>query len=136
MPIKTFTPEQICKLKAHPAVLDVNNYFLHFTPEFKEWFYQELQNGKLTKRILQDAGFDENTIPQSRYRSIRDHILKWKEKQKKQLFKDINHSLHQNTSTYELAVAKAKINKLEQELKRTTQELDFVKKIIYAGRED
>ena len=39
MAIQLFTPEEIQELKGHPAVQKVNEYFLHLTPEFKEWFY-------------------------------------------------------------------------------------------------
>jgi len=130
MSIKTFTSEQINKLQAHPAVANINEYFLSFTNEFKEWFYQETLAGKQTKWILHDAGFAENTIPKSRYRSIRAHILQWKEKQPKQQFNGNDRSFSRSASAYELAAAKAKIIKLGQELKRTTQELEFIKKYI------
>ena len=36
--MKLLSPEEIDELKQHPAVLKVNEYFLHLTPEFKEWF--------------------------------------------------------------------------------------------------
>ena len=35
--MKLLSPEEIDELKQHPAVLKVNEYFLHLTPEFKEW---------------------------------------------------------------------------------------------------
>lgn len=128
-----YTPEQIKKLKEHPAVSIVNKHFMRFTPEFKEWFYQEAQSGKQTKRILQNAGFDEGVIPKCRYRSIRAHIMQWKAEQRA---KKVDEALPTNAFTYELAVADAKILRLEQELKRTSQELEFVKKIIRSGKKE
>ena len=77
MAIQPFTPEEIQELKGHPAVQKVNEYFLHLTPEFKEWFYQEIQRGRHTKAVLQEAGFNTDIIA-TRIRSIRSHILKWK----------------------------------------------------------
>ena len=126
MAIQLFTPEEIKELEQHPAVQKVNEHFLHLTPEFKEWFYREFQAGKSARIILLEAGFNMDII-KTRVRSIRAHILKWKSEQPKTQSK---------FSVYELAAAHEKIDKLERELKRSKQELEFVKKIINAGREE
>ena len=133
MAVQPFTQEEIRELEHHPAVQKVNEYFLHLTPEFKEWFYQELQRGKKAKAILQEAGFNTDIIA-TRVRSIRSHILKWKAAQPKASRQFTSAPAQANV--YELAAARVKIGKLEHELKRARQELEFVKKIINAGREE
>ena len=133
MAIQLFTPEEIKELEQHPAVQKVNEYFLHLTPEFKEWFCREFQAGKSAKIILLEAGFNTDII-KTRVRSIRAHILKWKSEQPKAQPSFSSEPLR--ASVYELAAAHKKIDKLERELKRSKQELDFVKKIIDAGKEE
>ncbi len=133
MAIQPFTQEELQELENHPAVQKVNEYFLHLTPEFKEWFYQELQRGKRAKAILQEAGFNTDIIA-TRVRSIRSHILKWKAEQP-QASRQFT-SVPAQANVYELAVAYVKIGKLEHELKHARQELEFVKKIINAGKEE
>ena len=135
MAIQLFTPEEIKELEQHPAVQKVNEHFLHLTPEFKEWFYREFQAGKSAKIILLEAGFNTDII-KTRVRSIRAHILKWKSEQSKTKTQSKYSSEPLRASVYELAAANAKIDKLERELKHSKQELEFVKKIINAGKEE
>ena len=133
MAIQLFTPEEIKELEQHPAVQKVNGHFLHLTPEFKEWFYREFQAGESARIILLEAGFNTDII-KIRVRSIRAHSLKWKSEQPKAQPKFSSEPLR--ASVYELAAAHKKIDKLERELKRSKQELEFVKKIINAGKEE
>jgi len=49
--------------------------------------------------------------------------------ERKQQFKGNERSFSRNASVYELAAAKTKITKLEQALKRTMKELEFIKKL-------
>ena len=130
MSIRKFTPEEVSELSKNPAVLRVNEHFLHLTPEFKEWFYREFKRGMHAPQILRDAGFNLDVLTPARVRSIRAHILQWKAEQPKP--KETETEL---PCLYELAAAKQKIDRLERQLKRTTQELEFVKKILAAGRE-
>lgn len=127
--MKLLTAEEIDELRQHPAVLKVNEYFLHLTPEFKEWFYLEYRKGKPAKIILMEAGFNTDVI-KTRIRSIRAHILKWKAEQLEKVPAEVV-----PPSVYELTAARAKIGRLEQQLKHSQQELEFVKKIINAGKE-
>lgn len=133
MAIQLFTQEEIIELEQHPAVLKVNEHFLHLTPEFKEWFCREFQRGKSAKVILLEAGFNMDIL-KSRVRSIRAHILKWKSEQPETFSRFSSEPVP--ASVYELAAAREKIDKLERELKRSRQELEFVKKIINAGAEE
>ena len=133
MAIRRFTQEEISELEQHPAVLKVNEHFLHLTPKFKEWFCREFQQGKPAKIILLEAGFNMDIL-KNRVRSIRAHILKWKSEQTKTRSKFSSEPVP--ASVYELATARGKIDKLERELKRSKQELEFVKKIIAAGTEE
>ncbi len=80
-----------------------------------------------------EAGFNTDII-KTRVRSIRAHILKWKSEQPKAQSKFSSEPLR--ASVYELAATHEKIDKLERELKRSKQELEFVKKIINAGKEE
>lgn len=65
--MKLFSPEEIDELRQHPAVLKVNEYFLHLTPEFKEWFY-EIPKREASKNHSYGSGFQyryyKNSYPQ------------------------------------------------------------------------
>lgn len=91
--------------------------------------YEEFRKGKPAKIILMEAGFNTDII-KTRIRSIRAHVLKWKAEQL-----NIDPTKVTPPSIYELTAARAKIGRLEQQLKRSEQELEFVKKIINAGKE-
>lgn len=123
---KRFTEEEMEVLRQHPAVRSVNTYTLQFTPEFKMWFYREHQSGKSTPRILTDAGFDLSMLGKRRVQSIRVHIVRWFESDHAACLEKDSRSI--SVSTYELAAANEKIDRLERQLKHTTQELEFVKK--------
>ena len=86
---------------------------------------------KIDQELSSSGNMD---IIKTRVRSIRAHILKWKSEQPKTQSKFSSEPLR--ASVYELAAAHEKIDKLERELKRSKQELEFVKKIINAGREE
>ena len=126
MAIQPFTEEEIYELEQNPAVQKVDRYFLRLTPEFKEWFYRELQRGKPARLILQEAGCNLDMI-RSRIRSIRAHVLAWKSEQSETVHNFSSEPLP--PSMYELAAAHEKIDRLERKLKRSQQELEFVKKL-------
>lgn len=134
MEIKPFTEEELEILRKNPAVESVTPYFLHLTSEFKSWFYIEYQSGKTAPQILRDAGFDLTILRQSRVRSIRYHILadrKKAEQGKGTIIRAKPTEIPERV--YQLAAAHEKIARLEKQLKHTTQELEFVKKIINSG---
>ena len=109
------------------------NIFCTLPQNLKNGFTRKSSAVDTQKPFLQEAGFNTDIIA-TRIRSIRSHILKWKAEQPKMSSRFTSSPAQANV--YELAAAHVKIGKLEHELKRARQELEFVKKIIDAGREE
>ena len=106
MKIKEFTEEELSQLRQSEYILDVTPQFVYYSAEFKKRFYREYQEGKKPRDVHIGKGFTEITS--------------------ESCTKQVGRSL----------TPEAKIRRLEHELAYTHQELEFVKKIIAAGREE
>lgn len=59
---KTFTDEQIERLRQNPYTYSVTRLRLAFTKEFKGIFYSEYQAGELPRKILEDHGYAPRSL--------------------------------------------------------------------------
>lgn len=133
MQIKKFTEEEQEILLSSPYVAGVTSQFVYFTAEFKKEFHRMYKAGMKPKKIVKELGIDPIIIGQSRINGLKRHIME-----------DLKEGKGFTENGSETAVAnygkrlspEAKIRRLEHELAYTKQELEFVKKIIAAGRED
>lgn len=127
---KFFTPEETEILSSNPFVKTATARMIKFTPEFKEKFLYEYENGKSPRQIISDCGIDPNILGESRIMGIRFHI---KEQAKREIgFTDIREVTPRTISNNDELSTKQKMRKLEHELCYLKQELEFIKKIISA----
>lgn len=130
--MKEITEEEQAILLQNEYIQGVTSRFVYFSAEFKELFYKEYQAGKKPMKILKEYGIDTKILGQGRVNALRYHILR-----------DLKRGRGFTEMKGEESAAKrarslspeAKIRRLEHELAYTKQELEFVKKIIAAGRE-
>ena len=61
-----FTEEQIKLLRENPHTFNVTPNTLYLTRKFKELFYQEYQEGKLPRQILEDYGYPMSVLGEKR----------------------------------------------------------------------
>lgn len=130
MAIKKFTEEQIEQLKSNKYVVAVNSEFVYFSTEFKERFYKEYSYGKKPKKIITEMGLDPELLGPSRINGIKCHIMN-RIRDGKPL-SDVGKEPKANVAGF--LKPEDQIRRLEHELAYTKQELEFVKKIIAAGR--
>ena len=131
MQIREFTEEEQEILRKNPYVADVTSQFVYFTAEFKEEFYKLYTAGKKPKKIVEALGIDPKLIGQSRINGLKRHIMEDLQEGKgfTEMGSDTAMANYGKPPSPEV-----KIRRLEQELAYTKQELEFVKKIIAAGR--
>ncbi|GEQ48902.1 HTH domain-containing protein [Tetragenococcus koreensis] len=65
-----FTEEQIAELNLNPNVQKVSTKAITYTEAFRQWFYQEYQDGKMPSIIFQEAGFDTNVLGKQRIQNF------------------------------------------------------------------
>lgn len=129
--MKELSKEEQEKLLESKYIQDVTSRFVYFTAEFKELFYREYQGGKSPKRILQEFGIDTDILGQSRINGLRYHIDQDLKRGKG--FTEMKGEVSAKKRS-QCITPETKIRRLEHELAYTKQELEFVKKIIAAGR--
>lgn len=133
MGVSTLSFEQIEELRGSPYVASVTARQVSFTAEFKQRFYQEYTKGKSPKEILREMGINPETLGESRVVSIRMHALQ--QGKSGYGFTDRKVQWSPTVAYGRAKTTEEKLVRLEHELAYTRQELEFVKKIILAGRE-
>ena len=111
----------------------VTSQFVYFSSGFKERFYNEYRDGKKPKKIIEGMGIAPAILGASRINGIKGYILRAVRAGKG--FTEIT-SEEVAAQTGKPLTPETKIRRLEHELTYTKQELEFVKKIIAADRED
>ena len=132
MQIKEFTEEEQEILRSNPYVAGVTSQFVYFTAAFKKEFHRLYTAGKKPKKIVKELGIDPDIIGQSRINGLKRHIME-DLREGKGFTETTSESAN---STGKPISPEVKIRRLEHALAYTKQELEFVKKIIAAGREE
>lgn len=109
-----FSQEQICLLKENPYTKSVSPSQIRFTDQFKDEFWQACLEGKTPQEIFQNMGYDVQLIGEKRIQNTLYLISKARESHNSQ-------------------EAEEKIDKLENEVRRLSFELEALKKIIVLG---
>ena len=133
MKIKEFTEAEMAQLKESVYILDVTPQFVFYSAEFKERFYREYLAGKKPRRIIEEMGIDTNILGQTRVNGIKRRVLR--DAQSGKGFAGFQNGMI-TKQTAQGFTPEARISRLEHELAYTRQELEFIKKIIAAGREE
>jgi len=117
---------QMSELRKLPFVKNVTEEIVSFTDEFKRHFHEEYLKGKSPRRIVEESGIDPALLSGCRIRSLQkracEYYLRFCKPAEKQT--DL-------TETPE-----KRLLFLEHELAYTKQELEFLKKIYLADREE
>lgn len=131
--MRSFTNEQIKKLKKNPYTYKVTTNRLFFTAKFKEDFWVSYQAGNAPRKIMQDLGYDLSMFTQKQIDNYVQRI-------KKQALSGNGFTEGENrqrrypmkaTSEEELSSPQS-IERMQNELLYLRQEVEFLKKIIIA----
>ncbi len=131
--MRTFTQEQIKKLKKNPYTFKVTNNRLYFTAKFKEDFWISYQAGNAPRKILTDLGYDLSIFTQKQIDNYVQRIKK--EALSGNGFREgVNRECRapmKATQENELTSPQS-LERMRNELLYLRQEVEFLKKIIIA----
>mgnify|MGYP004551916485 CR=1 FL=1 len=131
--MRTFTEEQIKKLKKNPYTFKITRNKLYFTAKFKEDFWISYQAGNAPRKVMQDLGYDLSIFTQKQIDNYVQRI-------KRQALSGDGFSEGENrqkripmkaTDEKELSSPQS-IERMQNELLYLRQEVEFLKKIIVA----
>jgi hypothetical protein len=131
MASKVFTEAEMDDLRACPYVLDVSQNIVHFSAEFKELFWNALQEGKRPRDIVIGLGVDPDILGENRVNGLKG-MIKGEVKAGKG-FRDLK---TYNKDFKEYNDPEATIKFLERRLAYKDQEIEFLKKVVILGMED
>jgi hypothetical protein len=128
---KLFTEEEIARLKASEYVLAVSPRVVHFSAAFKERFWALMESGVRPSEAVESLGIDPEILGEHRVSGLK--IMIRKEVRAGNGFRDLE--------TYAGYVKYSsnptiRIRQLEQQLAYKDQELEFLKKIVFLGKEE
>lgn len=133
---KTFTPEEVAALRSNPYTFKITDKTIAFTVEFKEIFYSKFQEGVTPSVIISELGYDPEIFGYSRIWGISQHI-RIEAKSGEGFHEGHGRPVKKTTSSeiVEMSNSRALI-KMQSEINYLRQEMDFLKKIIQADRQN
>lgn len=128
---RLFTEEQMTALRQNPYVYSVTQSTLTLTKEFKEIFYTEYQKGILPRNILEQHGFDLDTLGTHRIWSIAQHIRDEYAKYGEfhEGYRSRRSALGSTNATTQLPSEQEQLKTLQAKVEFLEQEMEFLKKI-------
>lgn len=127
---KKFTEEEMNHLRASPYVLDISPSIVHFSAKFKELFWNSIMEGKEPRKIVIELGIDPDILGVNRVSGLKTMIRE--EVRAGKGFRDLK---TYGSYLEEYIDPEAKIKYLEQQLAYKDQEIEYLKKIVFLGRE-
>ena len=127
-----FDEEQQKQLRANHWVKSVTEKSISFTEDFKVYFINEYNLGKLPKQIFKDAGFDINMLGDKR---IEQCTARYKRQNKRiEGFHDIRANNSGRRIGKELSIDEEN-ELLKKQNAKLQQELEFLKKMEFLVRQ-
>ena len=127
-----FNEEQQKRLRANHWVKSVTEKSISFTEDFKIYFINEYNLGKLPKQIFKDAGFDINMLGDKR---IEQCTARYKRQNKRiEGFHDTRANNSGRRIGKELSIEEENELLKKQNIK-LQQELEFLKKMEFLARQ-
>jgi hypothetical protein len=130
MATKKINEEEMNHLRASSYVLDVSPSIVHFSAEFKKKFWEAILVGEKPRDIVIDLGIDPYILGETRINGLKGMISN--EVKAGKGFRDLN-TYNKYLDGY--ITPEGKIKYLEQQLAYKDQEIEFLKKIVFLGRE-
>lgn len=131
--MRTFTEEQIKKLKKNPYTFKLTKNKLYFTAKFKEDFWISYQAGNAPRKVMHDLGYDLSMFTQ---KQIDNYVQRIKlEALSGEGFREGENRqrrIPQKATDEKELSSPQSIERMQNELLYLRQEVEFLKKIIIA----
>lgn len=129
--MRTFTEEQIKKLKKNPYTFKLTKNKLYFTAKFKEDFWISYQAGNAPRKVMHDLGYDLSMFTQKQIDNYVQRIKRealsgegFREGENRQ-----RRIPQKATDEKELSSSQS-IERMQNELLYLRQEVEFLKKLL------
>ena len=129
--MRTFTEEQIKKLKKNPYTFKLTKNKLYFTAKFKEDFWISYQAGNAPRKVMHDLGYDLSMFTQKQIDNYVQRIKRealsgegFREGENRQ------RRIPQKATDEKELSSPQSIERMQNELLYLRQEVEFLKKII------
>lgn len=128
---KKFSEEEMNHLRTSSYVLEVSPSIVHFSAEFKKKFWEAILEGKTPRDIVIELGIAPDVLGETRINGLKGMIKN--DVRAGKGFRDLD-TYNKYLNGY--ITPEHKIKYLEQQLVYKDQEIEFLKKIVFLGKED
>lgn len=133
MSSKLLNAEEIAELRQNPHVKNVTPRSVIFSTEFKQIAYEAMMRGERLASILEMYGINSGVLGEVRIRGLAQRLYEFA--QREEGFRPQNGRKKRDRKEVEEEDLRKRLQRLENELAYTRQEVEFLKKIQAADSE-
>lgn len=130
---KLLSEEEITELKQNPHVTSVSPRSVNFSAEFKQIAYEAMMRGENLASILETYGINTGILGEVRIRGMAQRLYQFAEREEG--FRSQKGQRKRNKEELEEENLRKRLQRLENELAYTRQEVEFLKKVQEADTE-
>ena len=130
---KIFSKEEIEELKQNPHVKSASSRSVNFSAEFKQIAYEAMMRGEKLASVLETYGINTGILGETRIRGLSQRLYQFAEREEG--FKSQKGKKKRNKEELEEENLRKRLQRLENELAYTRQEVEFLKKVQEADTE-
>lgn len=130
---KLFSEEEIAELKQNPHVTSVSPRSVNFSPEFKQIAYEAMMRGENLASVLETYGINTGVLGEVRIRGMAQRLYQFADREEG--FRSQKGQRERNKDELEEENLRKRLQRLENELAYTRQEVEFLKKVQEADTE-
>lgn len=130
---KLLSKEEIAELKQNPHVTGVSARSVNFSAEFKQIAYEAMMRGENLASVLETYGINTGVLGEVRIHGMAQRLYQFAEREEG--FRSQKGQKKRNKEEVEEENLRKRMQRLENELAYTRQEVEFLKKMQEADTE-
>ena len=130
---KLLSKEEIAELKQNPHVTGVSARSVNFSAEFKQIAYEAMTRGENLASVLETYGINTGVLGEVRIHGMAQRLYQFAEREEG--FRSQKGQKKRNKEEVEEENLRKRMQRLENELAYTRQEVEFLKKMQEADTE-
>ena len=130
---KLLSKEEIAELKQNPHVTGVSARSVNFSAEFKQIAYEAMMRGENLASVLETYGINTGVLGEVRIHGMAQRLYQFAEREEG--FRSQKGQKKRNKEEVEEENLRKRMQRLENELAYTRQEVEFLKKMQKADTE-
>lgn len=130
---KLLSKEEIAELKQNPHVTSVSPRSVNFSAEFKQIAYEAMTRGENLASVLETYGINTGVLGEVRIRGMAQRLYQFADREEG--FRSQKGQKKRNKEEVEEENLRKRMQRLENELAYTRQEVEFLKKMQEADTE-